>query len=277
MVEAGPRGQRTGDLPTICPFLATDGGTWRAARPLREHRCSAVSPPVPLAPDKQRRLCLGDAHSGCATYIAALEDRSRAAETGSPAQRARSTRPLARMSPVVLDQRRFDMRIPAFRADRTSGQAILVGVLAIALAVIVLGRPSAEPGVAGPSGTAGFSPAPARTGVATDAAVDVPTRSPVATPAPSPTFGGDPVATASPGATAPAAGASNAPAPTPSPPASAIASEEPVLSGATYAVQRGDSLFAIAARFGTTTQLLVKLNGITDPRKLRIGQVLKLP
>jgi LysM repeat protein len=49
------------------------------------------------------------------------------------------------------------------------------------------------------------------------------------------------------------------------------------LSGATYTVKRGDNLFAIAARFGTTTKVLIELNDLADPRQLKIGQVLILP
>jgi LysM repeat protein len=42
-------------------------------------------------------------------------------------------------------------------------------------------------------------------------------------------------------------------------------------------VQSGDTLSAIAARFETTTKALVDLNGISDPSRLKIGQVLRLP
>jgi LysM repeat protein len=56
-----------------------------------------------------------------------------------------------------------------------------------------------------------------------------------------------------------------------------VASADPSTSGATYKVRSGDTLSAIAARFGTTVRALVDLNGITDPSRLRVGQVLKLP
>ena len=62
--------------------------------------------------------------------------------------------------------------------------------------------------------------------------------------------------------------------PTPTPRASAA----PVPSGVkTYTVKAGDTLGAIAARFGTTATELAKLNGITDPGYIRVGQVLRLP
>ena len=43
-----------------------------------------------------------------------------------------------------------------------------------------------------------------------------------------------------------------------------------------YTVKSGDSLTAIASRFGMTVAQLQSLNGITDPNKLKIGQVLKV-
>ena len=46
---------------------------------------------------------------------------------------------------------------------------------------------------------------------------------------------------------------------------------------ATYTVQRGDSLATIAAQFNTTYIELARLNGITNPDVLRVGQVLIVP
>ena len=45
----------------------------------------------------------------------------------------------------------------------------------------------------------------------------------------------------------------------------------------TYRVKPGDTLTAIAARFGTTAKKLAALNNITNPSLIRVGQVLKLP
>ena len=45
----------------------------------------------------------------------------------------------------------------------------------------------------------------------------------------------------------------------------------------TYKVASGDTLSKIAQRFGTTYQELARINGISDPNKIRVGQVLKLP
>ncbi len=45
----------------------------------------------------------------------------------------------------------------------------------------------------------------------------------------------------------------------------------------TYTVQPGDMLARIARNHGTTTGRLAKLNGITDPSLIRVGQKLRLP
>jgi len=62
--------------------------------------------------------------------------------------------------------------------------------------------------------------------------------------------------------------------PTPTPRASVAPAPS---GGSTYTVKAGDTLGAIAARFGTTSTALAKLNGITNPSFIRVGQVLRLP
>jgi len=48
-------------------------------------------------------------------------------------------------------------------------------------------------------------------------------------------------------------------------------------TGRTYTVRRGDTLFRIALRFGTTVQALAQLNSISDPDLIYVGQVLQIP
>jgi LysM repeat protein len=240
-------------LPSLCPYLATVDGTWRSASPVREHRCMAVTPPVPLAFEKQRRLCLVANFATCATYDAAVAARPAFAIAAT-----RRGRAVARTTPVILDQTRFDLRLPAFRADRISGQGLLVAVLVLAFVAILLSRPGGGTGASNSSlGNASVSPGP------TTAAVES-TR-----PRPSPVASGAPVVTARPiGSPTPIAS---------TPPASPPPSQQPATSGSTYKVKSGDTLTAIAARFGTTVKVLADLNHMSDPSKLHVGQVLQLP
>ena len=45
---------------------------------------------------------------------------------------------------------------------------------------------------------------------------------------------------------------------------------------ATYTVKKGDTLSAIANKYGVTYQFLAKINNIPDPNKIYVGQVIKL-
>lgn len=44
-----------------------------------------------------------------------------------------------------------------------------------------------------------------------------------------------------------------------------------------YIVQKGDTLSAIARKYGTTVYELSKANNIVNPNFIRVGQVLTLP
>lgn len=44
-----------------------------------------------------------------------------------------------------------------------------------------------------------------------------------------------------------------------------------------YSVPKGDSTPAIAAKYGVSENTLLKLNGITDPMQLKMGQILDVP
>ena len=96
----------------------------------------------------------------------------------------------------------------------------------------------------------------------------------LATPTPKPTNVAAPTASIAPTATvAPTA----EPTPSAAPTAPPTAAPTPAPTHQTYTVVSGDTLGAIARQFGTTVQALMDLNGITDPGKLKIGQVLQIP
>ena len=138
--------------------------------------------------------------------------------------------------------------------------ALLVLLVASVLALWLLIRP---PGTSDDeSGAQAGQPSVTRTptAAATTARPSVtPTGTPqgttTGTPGVSPTPGGTPVATSTP-----------TPSPTPEP----SPFEE-------YTVQQGDSLSSIAQQFGTTADELARINGITDPNTLNVGQKLQVP
>ena len=237
-VEPSPPRSLTG----VCPYLVAVDGGWRSSAVAREHRCGAVSPPAPLAAEKQRRLCLTGDYPLCATFEAA-----RAARPVAHDRLPTLPRPLARTAPVVLDHGRLAIGMPEIRADRTTVQAVLVALLVIAFAAIVLAR-VASGGVpagvvASPSPGAASQPAGAG-GVAPSGPSD---------------------RSADPTAAAGGVGAGE--------------SGSPAASGAsqTYRVKSGDTLVGIAAKFETTPKAIADLNDITNPASLKTGQVLKIP
>ena len=53
--------------------------------------------------------------------------------------------------------------------------------------------------------------------------------------------------------------------------------EDPGNGGQTYTVESGDTLGAIAERFGVTVDQIVEANGLADPNDIAVGQVLTIP
>ena len=239
--------KRESTPPRVCPYLTTVDGGWRSSTVARENRCGAVAPPAPLAAEKQRRLCLTADYPTCATFEAA-----RAARPVAHDRTPLLPRPLARATPVVLDHGRLSVTVPAFRADRTTVQAVLVVLLGIAFAALVLARLAGGqvPAGAAGSGSPSVSLAPGSSATAVASTDDPsPTSRSNRTPAPTAAASGEPPATAGPAAPA----------------------------SQTYKVKAGDTLVGIAARFGTTPKAIRTLNGLASSSSLRVGQVLKIP
>ena len=223
----------------ICPFLLADSA-WRSAAPAKEHRCLALGTDVPLALEKQKRLCLTAEHRACPAYATALGLGEPDDDMTRSGIRALPRRPYPRMAPVILDHGRIGVALPAAARDRPAGQIALASLMVVAFAAIALARLS---GVGGVGLGAGASPSPQASVLAV---------LPSPTPEPSPV-------------------------PTPSATPSAAPTPQPTPETRTYKVKRGDTLSGIAARFGTTVKVLVDLNDISNPSRIAIGARLKVP
>lgn len=66
------------------------------------------------------------------------------------------------------------------------------------------------------------------------------------------------------------------PSPAPAPPASPP-SVPPQSSPGSYTVRSGDTLSRIASQNGTSVEALARLNGISNPNRIGVGQVIQLP
>jgi LysM repeat protein len=231
----------------------SETGGWRLDMPAREHRCAAFSPPSPLSPEKQARLCLTTGHTSCATYLASLAAREQ--RLGSlPVDRA--TRwGLARTTTVIEDPGGMRGRLLTAALDRRRWPAIPAVLLVTTLFTLAVSGirgilPATEAGASPTAPGAAFVPTPEPT-VRPTVPLTLP---PTGTPAPTAT-----------------------PAPTPAPTPTAKPTAAPKPTFRTYVVKPGDTLSAIAARYDTTVSAIAALNNISDPSRLRVGQVLLIP
>jgi LysM repeat protein len=64
--------------------------------------------------------------------------------------------------------------------------------------------------------------------------------------------------------------------PTPVAPTPVAVPTTPATGEFEYTVQWGDTLYSLAARFGTTVDAIVALNGLQDASHIRVGQVLRI-
>lgn len=244
----------------VCPYLLAPDGRWRSASPARDHRCTAVVPGAILAAEKQRRLCLVSEHRDCATYRVATGAGT--TEGRPPGEAARAARParrdLVRTAPLVMDHGRFPVSVQALVRERGFGQGALLALMAVAFAAILFARLTS-----GDGGDSGGVLAELGTPGARASATPTSSPAPAVTPAP--------VRTLVPPAAEPTA------APTAVPTSTVTAAPIATAAPTTYKVRRGDTLSGIAAEFGTTVKTLSEINGIDDPSRLRVGQVLKLP
>jgi LysM repeat protein len=238
----------------ICPFLALEGDRRTVVGVFDpEHRCHAVTPTLPLAREEQLTTCLIVEHRSCPRFLQAQEVREpRMAAWPAPAIDAR------------LLSTRLVLGADAGRS-RAGGRRPAATRWGLGAAAAVVGAAAVTASATGALDAIRFDAPP------TDAAPPSATPRPTAVPAvggPSPR---PPVATATPSPT-------EAPTATPRPRRSpAEATPTPAPEPRTYVVQQGDTLAAIAARFGTSVEALQAANGIDDTDVILIGQVLVIP
>jgi LysM repeat protein len=243
-----------GSVDRVCPLLALAGDRRSAVDGVdAAHRCHAESPPTPLDRATQAQLCLTSAHERCERYLA-FAARNGATQPGRSSVGAGFVSTRLLLAPQ-----------PAWRgiAGRAGGARPLP-LLAAGAGVVAVGIGAAA--VAGALNTTGLTaldatPSPAPSATATSRPTSTPRPTPTAPPTPTPA----PTATPTPTPVPPTPTPTVAPTPAPPPPQQ------------TYTVQQGDTLAAIAQRFGTTTQALQQANGIEDPNQIVIGQVLVIP
>ena len=243
-------------MERICPFLALSGDARTAVAAFDpEHRCGAVRPPLALDREQQLSTCLVAEHRSCPRYLAANEVRDTA---------------IAAWPAPSIDARLLSTRLvlapdAAGRIRGVTGRSWAGSRWGLGAAAAVVGAAAVTASATGALDRLGLAGTPSSAALPTEtpAPTSVPAiggpspRPPFATPTPSPT-GTPPTATARPRSPAP-----QSPTPAPQP--------------RTHVVQPGDTLAAIAARFGTSVEAIQAANAIADTNVILVGQVLVIP
>ncbi|MGH2385930.1 MAG: LysM peptidoglycan-binding domain-containing protein [Candidatus Limnocylindria bacterium] len=243
-------------MDRVCPLLGLQADRRTAIDGVDAgHRCYAEATPIPLDRQQQARLCLTADHERCERYLAhaARNGGLRPAHAGI-VEGLVSTRLILAPDPAWRGIAGRARRAPAGPLLTIAAAGVALGIGGVAVASGAIGEAfpgigSIEPERPSPSPTPTIRVTPSPTPSATPTATPSPTPSPTQVPSPSPTVAVTPAPTAQP----------------PPPPQE------------TYVVQEGDTLAAIAQRFGTTVSALQAANGIEDPDVIVIGQVLVIP
>ena len=239
-----------GVVEAVCPLLALAADGRSVVEGVdAAHRCHARTPPESIERSHQARFCLTSAHPTCEWYISRAEGTAthELARAGIAAGLV-STRLSLAPDPTW---RGIAGRAPVGR------RGVVAAVAAGGLAVAAGAAAVAWTGIASPGATpAGF-------------AATSPSASPILTASPTPDA--TPIPTASPTPSlAPTAAPTVAPTIAPTAAPTAVPQQ-------TYVVAQGDTLAAIAERFGTTVAALQAANGIENPDEILVGQVLVIP
>ena len=192
-------------------------------------------------------MCLADAHERCERFLAYV-----ARHDGVRPGRSSLVDGLVSTRMVVAPEPAWRGIAGQARRARSAPVALIgAGVTILAIGSVALAT--------------GMLDAPVDPGavVSTEPSA-TPTPAPTARPTPSPTLAPSPTPVMTPVPT-PVPTAVPTPVPTVPPPPP---------QQQTYTVQQGDTLAAIAQRFGTTVAALQSANGIEDPNEIFVGQVL---
>jgi LysM repeat protein len=246
-----------GDRGPVCPYLGlADDPVTYLMFPSSAQWCHAkAGRPTSIEHTKQAQACLVEEHVRCGRYsppqVVAAGSRTPFAIAMETAAGATAER----VPPATTTMRRG-----AGQSRDGGRRTVRAIVLALALVVVAVVGIVLGTRLAGSLG--GTSPAPAAVGATESPSGPVATATPQPTPTPAPT----PSPSPSPAPTL-------APTPSPSPTASVTPSPSPLV----HVVKSGETLSAIALRYGVTVAAIQAANGIKDPNKIVVGQKLVIP
>jgi LysM repeat protein len=246
----------------VCPLLALAADHRTAVDGVDAgHRCHATEEPTSIERQQQARLCLTPRHDQCQRYLQHVARRGATPGALSAGDGLVSTRLLLAPEPAW---RGIAGRARRARSGRALG--ITAGLVLAALTAVALAGPALSGGLTVLEAVEVPSPDPTGSRAQTPLPTARPTPTPVVTETPVPTVTPEVTETPDPTVT---------PEVTPTP--AAVATPVPPPQPVTYVVQAGDTLAAIAQRFGTTVQAIQATNGIDDPDEILLGTELVIP
>ena len=252
-------------MDRVCPLLGLQADRRTAIDGVDSgHRCHAEEPFLPLDRQQQARVCLSREHERCDRYLAYLtRNGGRVPARSGMVSGLISTRMILAPDPAWRGIAGRARRAPAGSLLAIGAAGVALGIGGAAVATGFAGDVLREAG-AQVSSTSPTVPASARASA---------TQHPSTTPSPIPAPSGTQAA-------ATTAAPTEAPSEAPSQGASVATTAAPTAPPQpqeTYVVQQGDTLVAIAERFGTTASALQAANGIDDPDEIVIGRTLVIP
>ena len=232
-------------MDRICPLLALGDGRTVTDGHDPDHRCHAATPATPLGRPQQLQVCLTEAHTTCERF-----------RTGPSWARRGAPATWVRTRSVI--EPRTGLAAAAARG-RSGSRRMAAGAGLIAVLGVSVGSAAAIGGAGALAGLGGTDPTASP--------------SPSATPRPTPSPSGTPQVVVT-----PIPSATPTPAATPTPPVTPAPTVAPTPPPAQiYVVQQGDTLSAIANRFGTSVSALVNANNLANADDIVIGQRLVIP
>lgn len=264
-------------MPEICPFLAASHDPDSVLNyPSAANVCTKLGDPQPVASDHQAGYCLRARHWFCPVYTGAIRQPPVPIQIEPEAEATVPRAPRESREARLRQLRRNQARrlLIGVAVVLIGGGALYGGVVALKRQQSNYGSPAVISS-ATMTASSTLTSSPTLTSTSTDAATVTPTAVPSDSSTVTAMASVTLTATSTPSAS-PTASPSSSPTLTATISPTAKACEVP--SGwQRYTVSVGETYYHIAVKFGTTVDLLQRVNCLLTPDRLLAGQVLSVP
>jgi LysM repeat protein len=254
----------------VCPYLGVvDDPATHYAFPSSAQRCHSDGRPFAIDLAKQSKDCLTAQHVTCPRFHPVANRPVRAGALRDAIAVTATTASLERVEPGT--SARVATTLAGGPWPRASRSRRLAKILVVAVLAIVAGLGGLQLGswVAAQSGGSQVTPIPSGASLSAARLASAPPASVSAVP----------TGTPSPTASSPQASPGSSPSGTPAGGVEGVTAPPPthVPQDLVYVVKRGDTLTAIAGRYGVSVEAVKRLNRLKDPNLIFIGQHIRVP